>query len=57
MFGSADAIAYVRIPNLHTAPKRHLFIIEIKTFLKKSILIWKKKFARCFQGLRHNQIS
>ena len=29
----------MRIPNLHTAPKRHL--IEIKTFRKKSILIWK----------------
>ena len=31
----------MRVPNLHTAPKRHL--IKIRTFLKKlkSILIWK----------------
>ena len=29
----------MRVPNLHTAPKRHLN--KIRTFLKKSILIWK----------------
>ena len=31
----------MRVPNLHTAPKRHL--IKIRTFLKKlkSIFIWK----------------
>ena len=31
----------MRVPNLHTVPKRHL--IKIRTFLKelKSILIWK----------------
>ena len=31
----------MRVPNLHTAPKRHL--IKIRTFLKKlkSILIWE----------------
>ena len=31
----------MRVPNLHTDPKRHL--IKIRTFLKKlkSILIWK----------------
>ena len=32
----------MRVPNLHTAPKRHS--IKIRTFLtnRKSILIWKK---------------
>ena len=32
----------MRVPNLHTAPKRHL--IKIRTFLRnrKSILTWKK---------------
>ena len=29
----------MRVPNLYTAPKRHL--IKIRTFLRKSILIWK----------------
>ena len=27
----------MRVPNLHTAPKRHL----LELFLRKSILIWK----------------
>ena len=29
----------MRVPNLHTAPRRHL--IKIRLFLRKSILIWK----------------
>ena len=29
----------MRVPNLHTAPKRHL--IKLQLFLRKSILIWK----------------
>ena len=31
----------MRVPNLPTAPKRHLIKLEI--FLRKSILIWKNK--------------
>ena len=30
----------MRVPNLHTAPKRHL-IKKLELFLRKSILIWK----------------
>ena len=32
----------MRVPNLHTAPKRHLKKLELLNFLlRKSILIWK----------------
>ena len=46
----------MRVPNLHTAPRRHL--IKIRTFHKKidSYLV-KYKFARRFEGLRLDQIS
>ena len=41
----------MRVPNLHTAPKRHL--IKIRTFLKKiDSYLEKYKFARRFEGLR-----
>ena len=41
----------MRVPNLHTAPKRHL--IKIRTFLKKiDSYLEKYKFARRFKGLR-----
>ena len=44
------------VPNLHTAPKRHL--IKIRTFLKKiDSYLEKYKFARRFEGLRLDQIS
>ena len=40
----------MHVPNLHTAPKRHL--IEIRTFLKKiDSYLEKCKFARRFEGL------
>ena len=40
----------MRVPNLHTAPKRHL--IKIRTFLKKiDSYLGKYKFARRFKGL------
>ena len=46
----------MRVPNLHTAPKRHL--IKIITFLKKiDSNLEKYKFARRFEGLRLDQIS
>ena len=51
----------MRVPNLHTAPKRHL--IKIRTFLKDLRLkkidsyLEKYKFARRFEGLRLDQIS
>ena len=46
----------MRVPNLHTAPKRHL--IKIRTFLKKiDSYLEKHKFARRFEGLRLDQIS
>ena len=46
----------MRLPNLHTALKRHL--IKITTFLKKiDSYLEKYKFARRFEGLRLNQIS
>ena len=39
------------VPNLHTAPKRHL--IKIRTFLNKiDSYLEKYKFARHFEGLR-----
>ena len=46
----------MRVPNLHTAPKRHLN--KIRTFLKKiDSYLEKYKFARRFEGLRLDQIS
>ena len=40
----------MHVPNLHTAPKRHL--IKIRTFLKKiDSYLEKYKFARRFKGL------
>ena len=46
----------MRIPNLHTAPKRHL--IKIRTFPKKiDSYLGKYKFARRFEGRRLDQIS
>ena len=40
----------MRVPNLHTAPRRHL--IKIRTFLKKiDSYLEKYKFARRFEGL------
>ena len=48
--------SFMRVPNLHTAPKRHL--IKIRTFLKKiDSYLEKYKFARRFEGLRLDQIS
>ena len=44
------------VPNLHTAPKRHL--IKIRPFLKKiDSYLETYKFARRFKGLRLDQIS
>ena len=44
------------VPNLHTAPKRHL--IKIRNFLKKiDSYLGKYNFARRFEGLRLDQIS
>ena len=41
----------MRVPNLHTAPKRHL--IKIRTFLKKiDSYLEKYEFARRFEGLK-----
>ena len=49
------ACLILRVPNLHTAPKRHL--IKIRTFLKKiDSYLEKYKFARRFEGLRLDQI-
>ena len=45
----------MRVPNLHTAPKRHL--IKIRNFLKIDFNLEKYKFARRFEGLRLDQIS
>ena len=46
----------MRLPNLHTIPKRHS--IKIRTFLRKIDPYFKKyKFARRFEGLRLDQIS
>ena len=44
----------MRVPNLHTAPKRHL--IKIRTFLWKIDSYLKEyKFATRFEGLRLDQ--
>ena len=46
----------MRVPNLHTAPKRDL--IKIRTILQKiDSYSGKYKFSRRFEGLRLNQIS
>ena len=46
----------MRVPNLHTAPKR--LLIKIRTFLKKiDSDLEKNKFARRLEGLRLDQIS
>ena len=45
----------MRVPNLHTAPKRHL--IKIRTFLKKIDSNLEKYVLRRFEGLRLDQIS
>ena len=46
----------MHVPNLHTAPKRHL--IKMRTFLKKiDSYLEKYNFARHFKGLRLDQIS
>ena len=46
----------MRVPNLLTAPKRHLF--KIKTLLKKiDSYLEKHKFARGLEGLRLDQLS
>ena len=46
----------MRVPNLHTAPKRHLN--KFRTFLKKiDPYLEQYKFARRFEGLRLDQIS
>ena len=46
----------MRVPILHTAPKRHF--IKIRTCLRKiDSYLEKNKFARRFEGLRLNQIS
>ena len=43
------------VPNLHTAPKRHL--IKIRTFLRKiDSYLEKNKFARRFEGLKLDQV-
>ena len=45
----------MRVPNLHTAPKRHL--IKIRIFLKKiDSCLEKYKLARYFEALTLNQI-
>ena len=43
----------MRLPNLCTAPKRHL--IKIRTFKKIDSDLEKYKFARRFEGLRLDQ--
>ena len=46
----------MHVPNLHTAPKRHLN--KIRTFLKKiDSYLEKYTFARRFEGLRLDQMS
>ena len=43
----------MRVPHLHTAPKRHL--IKIRTFPKKiGFYLEKYKFARRFEWLTRN---
>ena len=47
---------FMRVPNLHTVPNRHL--IKIRTFLRKiDSYLEKCKFATRFEGLRLDQIS
>ena len=49
-------LSFMRVPNFHTGPKRHL--INIRTFLRKiDSYLEKYKFARRFEGLRLDQIS
>ena len=44
------------LPNLHTAPMRHL--IKFRTFLKKASFYYKnQKFVRRFEGLTIGQIN
>ena len=44
---------FMRVANLHTAPKRHL--IKFRTCLRKiDCYLEKYKFARRFEGLRPN---
>ena len=46
----------MRVPNLHTAHKRHF--IKIRTFLRKiDCYLEKYKLARRFEGFRLDQIS
>ena len=46
----------MRVPNLHTALKRHL--IKIRTFLRRTdSYLEKYKFARRLEGLRLDQLS
>ena len=46
----------MRVPNLHTAFKRHL--IKIRTFLRRTdSYLEKYKFARRLEGLRLDQLS
>ena len=46
----------MRVPNLHTAPKRHL--IKIRTFRWKiDSYLEKYQFARRFEGPRLDKIS
>ena len=42
----------MRVPNLHTAPKRHLIKIKLELFLKKiDSYLEKYRLARRFEGL------
>ena len=46
----------MRVPNLHTASKRHL--IKIRTFLRKiDSYLEKYKLGRRFEGLRLDHFS
>ena len=49
----------MRVPNWHTAPKRHLIKIRTFKFSFKKIdsYLEKYEFARRFEGLRLDQIS
>ena len=49
--------SFMRVPNLHTAPKRHLIKIIITFVRKIDSYLEKYKFARSFEGLRLDQIS
>ena len=49
-------LIFIRVPNFHTVPERHL--IKIRPFLSKiDSYLEKHKFARRFKELRFNQIS